>query len=212
VGGHALVQAHFCGCPELPGRHRSTRHATRPGLGLQRRPHEPAHLRPHRLARPVARRRPTGRGDDTAGRVVILVLARIQQLDAGRGRPAVPVVSGGAHWGGGLFISAADLALIGQLNLDHGQAAGRQLLSPEWIDKSWTPCPVKAEYGYLWWLNDERIPWPTAPASGRSARGNGGRHLLWIDSARDLILSFHWTEDVADLLADVSATITPAST
>ena len=125
---------------------------------------------------------------------------------------AVSVVSGGAHWGGGLFISAADLARIGQLYLDRGRAAGRQLISAEWINRSWTPCAVKAEYGYLWWLNDDRIPWPTAPATGRSARGNGGRHLLWIDPARDLVLSSHWTEDLPNLLADVSATITPTST
>ncbi len=125
------------------------------------------------------------------------------------GGTAVPVVSGGAHWGGGLFVSAADLALLGQLYLDRGHAAGRQLISAEWIHRSWTPCPVKAEYGYLWWLNDDRIPWPTAPSTGRSARGNGGRHLLWIDPARDLVLSSHWTEDIAALLADLSATVTP---
>lgn len=124
----------------------------------------------------------------------------------------VPVVSGGAHWGGGLFISAADLALLGQLYLDHGVGAGRQLISTDWIERSFTPCAVKPEYGYLWWLNDDRIPWPTAPATGRSARGNGGRHLLWIDPARDLALSSHWTEDVPTLLAEVSATITPATT
>lgn len=125
---------------------------------------------------------------------------------------AVPVVSGGAHWGGGLFISAHDLALLGQLYLDRGHATGQQLISAAWIDRSWTPCPVKPEYGYLWWLNDNRIPWPTAPTTGRSARGNGGRHLLWIDPARDLVLSSHWNEDVPALLADVSATVTPTAT
>lgn len=124
----------------------------------------------------------------------------------------VAVVSGGAHWGGGLFISATDLALIGQLYLDRGRAAGRQLISTDWIERSWTGCSVKPEYGYLWWLNDDRIPWPTAPVTGRSARGNGGRHLLWIDPARDLVLSSHWTEGVPELLADVSATVTPDAT
>ena len=55
----------------------------------------------------------------------------------------VHVVSGGAHWGGGLFISARDLSLIGQLFLDQGSHAGTQLLSAEWIEQSWTPCPVQ---------------------------------------------------------------------
>ncbi|WP_246258559.1 serine hydrolase domain-containing protein [Amycolatopsis anabasis] len=124
---------------------------------------------------------------------------------------SIPVVSGGAHWGGGLFISAADLALIGQLYLDGGRWGQRQVISTEWITRSWSPCEVKPEYGYLWWLNDDRIPWPTAPTTGRCARGNGGRHLLWVDPARDLVLSTHWTEHIDQLLAQVSAAITPAS-
>jgi CubicO group peptidase (beta-lactamase class C family) len=120
---------------------------------------------------------------------------------------AVEVVSGGAHWGGGLFVPARDLALIGQLFLDRGRYAGRRLLSAEWIDQSWAPGPVKAEYGYLWWLNDKQIPWPGAPATGRSARGNGGRHLLWVDPARELVLASHWTEEPLNLIREVSKTV-----
>ena len=98
---------------------------------------------------------------------------------------------------------ASDLALLGQLFLDddHG------LLSREWVEQSWTPCPVKPEYGYLWWLNDDGVPWPGAPRTGRSARGNGGRHLLWVDPARDLVLASHWTEEPLDLVRQVSATV-----
>jgi len=120
----------------------------------------------------------------------------------------VPVVSGGAHWGGGLFIPARDLALIGQLFLDTGLCEGSRLLSADWIQQSWTPCPVKREYGYLWWLNEDQIPWPGAPFTGRSARGNGGRHLLWVDPARDLVLASHWTEDPLGLIRAVSDTVT----
>ena len=120
---------------------------------------------------------------------------------------AVPVVSGGAHWGGGLFISAEDLALIGQLYLDAGRWQGSQLISNDWVARSWSPCDVKPEYGYLWWLNDGGAPWPTAPRSGRCARGNGGRHLLWIDPARDLVLCSRWTEHPARILEAVSAVV-----
>lgn len=119
----------------------------------------------------------------------------------------VPVVSGGAHWGGGLFLPARDLALIGQLFLDSGIADGSRILSADWIKQSWAPCPVKREYGYLWWLNHDQIPWPGAPSTGRSARGNGGRHLLWIDPARDLVLASHWTEDPLDLILAVTKTV-----
>jgi hypothetical protein len=48
---------------------------------------------------------------------------------------------------------------------------------------------------------------PEAPATGRVARGNGGRHLLWVDPARDLVVVSHWGEDVGQLLAEVSAAV-----
>jgi CubicO group peptidase (beta-lactamase class C family) len=92
------------------------------------------------------------------------------------------VVSGGAHWGGGLWISALDLARIGQLCLRDGR-----------------PCPVKPNYGLSWWLNDHRTVWPKAPSTGRCARGNGGGHLLWIDPARDLVVSSRWGAEVEAL-------------
>ncbi len=119
----------------------------------------------------------------------------------------VEVVSGGAHWGGGLFVPADDLALLGQLFLDGGMAGDARLLSREWIARSWSPCPVKPEYGCLWWLNDEQVPWPGAPSTGRSARGNGGRHLLWVDPARDLVLASHWTEEPLALIRQVSSAV-----
>ena len=72
--------------------------------------------------------------------------------------------------------------------------------------------PLGASSSWSWhgWLNDQRKPWPAAPATGRGARGNGGRHLLWIDPARDLVLCSRWNDDAERLLADVSACVTPA--
>ena len=84
---------------------------------------------------------------------------------------------------------------------------GIRLLSAEWIRQSWSPCPVKAEYGYLWWLNDDGLPWPGAPTTGRSARGTGGRHLLWIDPARELVLASRWTEEPLHLVRSISAAV-----
>jgi CubicO group peptidase (beta-lactamase class C family) len=122
---------------------------------------------------------------------------------------SVPVVSGGAHWGGGLWISALDLARIGQLCLRGGQWGGRRLLSARWIQEMWRPCPVKCNYGLSWWLNDHLTVWPKAPSSGRCARGNGGGHLLWVDPARDLVVSSRWGADVESLLAEVSRAVEP---
>ncbi|HEV7648241.1 MAG TPA: serine hydrolase [Actinophytocola sp.] len=119
----------------------------------------------------------------------------------------VPVVSGGAHWGGGLFMSASDLARIGRLYLTGGRWAGRQLVTGDWLARSWQPCAVKREYGFLWWRNDLRTVFANAPASGRAARGNGGRHLLWVDPDRDLVIASHWGDGVEQLVSEVSAAV-----
>jgi CubicO group peptidase (beta-lactamase class C family) len=91
------------------------------------------------------------------------------------------------------------------LYLRRGRWRDEQVVSARWIDQSWSPCEVKPDYGYLWWLNDLRAVLPGAPATGRCARGNGGRHLLWVDPARDLVVASHWGEDPGRLIADVSA-------
>jgi CubicO group peptidase (beta-lactamase class C family) len=119
----------------------------------------------------------------------------------------VPVVSGGAHWGGGVWISAWDLALVGQCYLSGGRWGADRVLSEEWISRTFEPCPVNPDYGYLWWLNDARQVVPEAPASGRCARGNLGRHMLWIDPARELVVVSRWGERVGDLLGAVSAAV-----
>jgi CubicO group peptidase (beta-lactamase class C family) len=121
----------------------------------------------------------------------------------------VPVVSGGAHWGGGLWISALDLARIGHLCLRGGRWGGKRVISSQWIKEMWTPCHAKPNYGLSWWLNNDRTVWPAAPATGRCARGNGGAHLLWIDPARDLVISSRWGAKVESLLAAASAAVEP---
>lgn len=125
------------------------------------------------------------------------------------GGSRVPVVSGGAHWGGGLWISALDLARLGHLCLRGGQWGHRQVLSARWIEHMWTPCRHKPNYGLSWWLNDHQTVWPTAPAAGRCARGNGGGHLLWVDPSRDLVISSRWGTEVETLLAAVSQAVRP---
>jgi CubicO group peptidase (beta-lactamase class C family) len=129
----------------------------------------------------------------------------VTEIDGAR----VPVVSGGAHWGGGLWISALDLARIGHLCLRGGTWGERRVLSARWIEELWTPCRIKANYGLSWWLNDNRTVWPEAPETGRCARGNGGGHLLWVDPARDLVISSRWGAQIERLLAKVSAAAAP---
>jgi CubicO group peptidase (beta-lactamase class C family) len=124
----------------------------------------------------------------------------------------VPVVSGGAHWGGGLWASADDLARVGQLYLRGGLWHGRPVLDRDWIEASWTPSAANPDYGYLWWLNDRGRAFPSAPRTGRAGRGNLGRHLLWVDPARDLVVVSRWGEGVDALLWEVSEAIPARST
>jgi CubicO group peptidase (beta-lactamase class C family) len=126
------------------------------------------------------------------------------------GDTPTPVVSGGAHWGGGLWMSAGDLALVGMLLARGGRWNDRQVLSADWIEHSWRSCDLHPDYGYLWWLNDRGRVYPGAPTTGRCAQGNGGRHLLWVDPARDLVIASHWGDDVGELVNAVSAAIPPA--
>lgn len=103
----------------------------------------------------------------------------------------VQSVSGGGHWGGGMFISTRDLARFGLLHLRRGNWNGRQLLSERWIDIATTPCTVKPEYGCMWWLNTGRGQAPSAPASSFFALG-AGSNALWIDPEHDIIAVVRW--------------------
>jgi CubicO group peptidase (beta-lactamase class C family) len=105
-------------------------------------------------------------------------------------------VSGGGHWGGGVFINAQDQARIGLLLLNRGLWNGRRILSEEWIERMLEPCPLYRNYGYLWWLNTDRALYPSASAASYYARGAGG-NLTWIDLENDLVAVLRWTDPAA---------------
>lgn len=119
----------------------------------------------------------------------------------------LPCVSGGAHWGGGLWASALDHARVGLLFLRRGRWGNERVLSRRWVEQSWAPCDARPDYGLLWWRNDFGTVFPQAPRTGRCARGNLGRQLVWVDPARDLVVVSRWSDDVGDLLASLSSAI-----
>ena len=109
-------------------------------------------------------------------------------------------VSGGGHWGGGVWISTRDHARFGYLLLRRGRWGERQVLSERWINLATTPCPVKPEYGYMWWLNTDRQLFPSAPESSFYALG-AGRNMIWIEPENDLVVVVRWIDaDYADEL------------
>ena len=111
-------------------------------------------------------------------------------------------VSGGGHFGGGMFISAADHARFGLLMLRDGQWGGRRLLSKNWIARAIQPSPMKSDYGYLWWLNTGRKAIPAAPESAFWAAGFGG-HYIYIDREHDLVVVLRWTPDLPGVVTRV---------
>lgn len=102
-------------------------------------------------------------------------------------------VSGGGHWGGGVWASTRDHARFGYLFLRHGRWKGQQLISEKWIDMATTPGDVNPVYGYMWWLNPDRRRLPSAPEISYMAAGAGGNYI-WIDPEHDLVIVVRWID------------------
>jgi CubicO group peptidase (beta-lactamase class C family) len=120
----------------------------------------------------------------------------------------VESVSGGGHWGGGVFASTRDHARFGLLFLRHGRWNGRQLISQRWIDMATTPTDVKPVYGYMWWLNTGGKQYSQAPPASFFALGSGG-NVIWIDPPHDIVAVFRWTDTRAinELMGKVVASV-----
>ncbi len=103
----------------------------------------------------------------------------------------VKSVSGGGHWGGGMWISSRDQARFGYLYLRRGRWEDEQLLPEEWVDATTTPTDIQPTYGYMWWLNTDRELWASAPGSSFAARG-GGSNVIWVDPEHDLVVVIRW--------------------
>ena len=112
------------------------------------------------------------------------------------GQP-VQSVSGGGHWGGGLFINARDMARFGYLTLRNGRWKDRQLLSPEWVRLARTPTVPQPTYGYMnWFLNTDRKYIASATPSTFVHVGNGN-NIIIVDPDNDLVAVVRWIETPA---------------
>ena len=112
---------------------------------------------------------------------------------------SVQSVSGGGHFGGGMFINAWDMARFGYLFLHGGKWAGREIVSEKWIALARTPGPANANYGFAnWYLNTGRKPLPSVPASAVRFVGNG-ENIIFIDWEHDLVVVVRWIKNDAAL-------------
>jgi CubicO group peptidase (beta-lactamase class C family) len=107
---------------------------------------------------------------------------------------AVQVVSGGGHWGGGMFINAWDMARFGLLTQRRGVWGAQRILSEDWVRRSLTPTAAEPTYGYMnWFLNTDRKWMPSAPASAFGHVGNG-TNLVFVAPEQDLVVVVRWIE------------------
>lgn len=108
---------------------------------------------------------------------------------------SVQSVSGGGHWGGGLFINAYDMARFGLLTLHRGSWNGQQLISENWIKRSLTPTAAKPTYGYMnFFLNTNKEYLPSAPATAFAHIGNG-TNMIYVDPEHDLVMVVRWIDN-----------------
>jgi CubicO group peptidase (beta-lactamase class C family) len=109
----------------------------------------------------------------------------------------VQSVSGGGHWGGGMFINAYDMARFGLLTLNEGNWSGKQLLSKQWIQQARTPTSAQPTYGYMnFFLNTDKKYLASAPVTAFVHVGNG-TNIIYVDQEHQLVMVVRWIENNA---------------
>jgi CubicO group peptidase (beta-lactamase class C family) len=134
---------------------------------------------------------------------------------------------GTTHTGGGLSITAYDLAKMGQLMLDKGVWQGKRVMSESWITESSErhlplseesiratgDSPYSTGYGYQWWHQTYKVNGATIHAI--AGRGYGGQYLGIFPALNTVVVLYNgeWgapSERVFDSNAVVEEWILPA--
>ena len=127
----------------------------------------------------------------------------------------VQSVSGGGHWGGGMFINSYDMARFGYLYLRNGKWKDKQIMSEKWIKMARTPGSDNKTYGFAnWYLNTDQKPLPAAPATVVRFVGNGS-NIVYIDWDNDIVAVFRWIRNdraLNEVVAKMYASLKSAST
>lgn len=119
----------------------------------------------------------------------------------------VESVSGGAHWGGGMLISAYDQARFGLFTLHRGVWNGQRILSEKWFDMATRPDAVNETYGFMnFALNTGQRRYANAPENTWTHVG-AGSNLVYVDPANELVIVARWIQgrafnDVVHLVLD----------
>ena len=101
-------------------------------------------------------------------------------------------VSGGGHFGGGIFINTLDQARFGLLFLRKGKWKNKQLISEQWVNSVNQPSAANKSYGLMWWTNEEnRLG--NVSRKIYSADGFGGNYIV-VDNEHDLVIVVRWLD------------------
>jgi CubicO group peptidase (beta-lactamase class C family) len=101
-------------------------------------------------------------------------------------------VSGGGHFGGGIFISAIDQARFGLLFARKGEWKNKQIISEQWVNSVNQPSAANKSYGLMWWTNEENRLGNVSKKI-YTADGFGGNFIV-VDSEHDLVIIARWLE------------------
>lgn len=101
-------------------------------------------------------------------------------------------VSGGGHFGGGLFINTLDQARFGLLFQRKGRWKNKQIISEGWVNAIHQPSTANKSYGYMWWTNEENALKDVSKKI-YYADGFGGNHIV-IDNEHDLVIVVRWLD------------------
>ena len=102
-------------------------------------------------------------------------------------------VSGGGHFGGGMFINSLDHARFGLLFLRNGKWKNELLLSPEWIKLVQQPSENNESYGYMWWLNRGVRKWDGLSENIYYGAGFGGNFIVIVPN-HNLVVVARWID------------------
>ena len=106
----------------------------------------------------------------------------------------VQSVSGGGHFGGGMWITARDQARFGLLTLRRGRWKDKQLLSDKWVTMALTPTAAEPGYGFMnWFLNTGKKRFPAASEKAFAHLG-AGANIVYVDPDKDLVAVVRWID------------------
>lgn len=112
---------------------------------------------------------------------------------------------GTAMTGGGLELTSRDLMKFGQLYLDGGRWAGRQVISQDWVRRSVTPhanAREDTDYGYLWWLQTFHIGDRAVKTWGMYGTGGNKLYVLPDQEAVVVVTTTNYSVSGAGALTD----------